>query len=146
MQSKELYTTFSSEDTIVLGETFSARLRAGDVVALYGNLGSGKTKFAQGICKGLNVHQHVASPTFTLINEYDGDLPIFHFDCYRLHTLDEVFQLGFKEYLERDGVCIIEWAEKAEPFLPAHRVEIFFATGESEHTRHISIEEKNGKN
>ncbi len=140
LQSNEIYNSSSAEETILCGEKFSARLHSGDVVALYGNLGSGKTKFTQGICKGLRVLQNVYSPTFTLINEYDGDVPVFHFDCYRLKSSEEIFQLGFKEYLERDGICIIEWAERAEQFLPVARFAIFFETGNTENLRRISIE------
>ena len=139
----ETFISCSEEETILRGKYFSPSLNAGDVIALYGNLGSGKTKFTQGICEGLKVEQHVSSPTFTLINEYDSLRgKIFHFDCYRLNSVKEIFHLGFEEYLEDNGICIIEWAERAKELLPATRFDIHFAYGNNEHERIISIEKK----
>ena len=89
-------------------------MRAGDIVLLYGDLGAGKTRFTQGICYGLELAEdyYIRSPTFTLINEYAGRVPIFHIDLYRLETQEEIYSLGLEEILFNDGVTIIEWAEK----------------------------------
>ncbi|MBM4165373.1 MAG: tRNA (adenosine(37)-N6)-threonylcarbamoyltransferase complex ATPase subunit type 1 TsaE [Ignavibacteria bacterium] len=131
----------SETDTIDLGKTFARQLRSNDIVALFGNLGSGKTRFVQGICNALNVEHNISSPTFTLINEYKSDKgKIFHFDFYRIHSVDEILQLGFYEYLESDGICIIEWAERTKEFLPAVRYDVYFEFGENENERMICIE------
>lgn len=138
-------TTISEEETIRLGEEFASRLGAGDVVCLFGDLGSGKTRFAKGICHGLGVQEHIASPTFTLINEYAGDkLNVFHFDFYRLRTAGEIAALGFDEYLSGDGICIIEWAERAAALLPVARYEVHFKHGPDERTRIVNIGDRQG--
>ncbi|MBS4027989.1 MAG: tRNA (adenosine(37)-N6)-threonylcarbamoyltransferase complex ATPase subunit type 1 TsaE [Ignavibacteriales bacterium] len=134
----------SEEETQNAGKIFSLQLTGGDVVCLYGNLGSGKTRFVQGICNGLNVRQHVLSPTFTLINEYESERgTVFHFDFYRLRSTQEILQLGFSEYLEGNGICLIEWAEKAENILPDKRYDIHFQYGKEGNQRIISIERMN---
>lgn len=113
--------TGSAEETRLLGERFGRRLGPGDVVALYGGLGSGKTTLAQGICRGLGVGQVVNSPTFTIVNEYRGHCPVYHLDCYRLAGAEDLIGLGYEEYFYGDGVCLIEWAEKAAEVLPPKR-------------------------
>lgn len=134
-------TTHSERATIECGEQFAQQLKPGDVVALYGDLGSGKTHFIQGICKGLGVLEHVASPTFTLINEYEArGLNIYHFDFYRLTSAKEIRDIGFDEYAERGGICLIEWAEKAEELLPPHRYDVRMESADDPNTRNISIE------
>jgi tRNA threonylcarbamoyladenosine biosynthesis protein TsaE len=96
------------------------RLRPGSVVALSGELGSGKTQFVKGLASGLGFVGEVTSPTFTLIHEYiGGRLPIYHFDFYRLENEEEALQLGLEEYLRGDGVCVIEWAGKFPPLIPS---------------------------
>src|SRR6266478_6327620 len=135
------YTTHSESETISCGEEFAKLLKHGDVVALYGNLGSGKTRFVQGVCKGLGVHEHVASPTFTIINEYAVDsLKIYHFDFYRMTSSKEIRDVGFEEYVNGDGICLIEWAEKAFEFLPPERFDVRLELGRDEHTRTIAVE------
>jgi tRNA threonylcarbamoyladenosine biosynthesis protein TsaE len=94
------------------------------VIALYGELGAGKTSLVKGIAQGLEIQEHVTSPTFTLIQEYQGKLPMYHFDCYRLNSIEEFSQLGPDEYFFGKGVCLIEWAEKIEPLLPPNRISI----------------------
>ena len=134
--------THSEEETIQQGILFSQRLKRGDVVALHGDLGSGKTRFAKGICKGLGVKEHVASPTFTIVNEYKGtDISIYHFDFYRVTSLPEILDIGFEEYLNGDGICIIEWAEKTHSLLPPERFDVELKLGSDEDTRSIVIEE-----
>ncbi len=116
--------TEDAEGTRMLGERLSRRLGPGDVVALYGPLGSGKTTITQGICRGLGVRQVVNSPTFTLVNEYRGRCPVYHLDCYRLEGSDDLLELGCEEYFYGDGVCLVEWAEKAAGVLPRRRIEV----------------------
>lgn len=118
-------TTHSVEATLELGAQFGQFLQPGDVVALIGNLGSGKTQFTRGLCQGLQVTQPVTSPTFVLINEYRGRLPVFHFDFYRLESEAEIRDLGIDDYLYGEGVCVIEWAERGLSLLPEDRIEIY---------------------
>lgn len=123
-----------------LGATFARRLQPGDVVALLGDLGSGKTCFTRGVCAGLGVREHVASPTFVLMNVYHGlSLTVYHFDFYRITTLRQVRDLGFEEFLIGSGVCIIEWAERAAELLPVNRFDVRFDLGENENERLIRI-------
>jgi tRNA threonylcarbamoyladenosine biosynthesis protein TsaE len=134
-------TSTSEEETAACAAEFSRRLRPGDCVALYGELGAGKTRFVQGVCRGLGVREHVASPTFTIVNEYrTPELRIVHFDFYRVASPAELREIGFEEYLDSGGICLIEWAGKAEGFLPAERYEVRMAAGANERTRSIVIE------
>jgi len=114
----------SREETIKFGKHFSSELRPGDVVAFYGNLGSGKTTLIRGICAGLDVNEVVTSPTFTLINEYHGKFPVYHFDFYRLSSEMELHDLGVEEYFNGDGICLIEWPEGVHDLLPESHIEI----------------------
>jgi tRNA threonylcarbamoyladenosine biosynthesis protein TsaE len=116
--------TNSPEETMHFGAQLAGALRPGTVIALIGDLGSGKTCLTQGICVGLEVNDYVTSPTFTLINEYQGRLPVYHFDFYRIDVSAEVTDLGIDEYFYGHGVCIIEWAEKIQAYLPDERIEI----------------------
>ena len=134
----ETYTTRTERETAGLGGDLGRRLRPGDTVALYGELGTGKTRFIQGICKALGVNEHVASPTFTIVNEYHTpECDIYHFDLYRVNSIAELRDLGFEEYVSGDGVCLIEWAEKAAAVLPARRYDVVlkFGTGPISGTR-----------
>lgn len=114
--------TNSDAETMRAGEEFSRRLRENDVVALDGDLGAGKTVFAKGIAKGLGVAETVVSPTFTILREYAGRLPLYHFDVYRISDPEEMIEIGFPDYLEAGGVCVIEWARKVEELLPGRAV------------------------
>ncbi len=134
--------THTEEETIAFGSTLARQLSAGSVVALYGQLGTGKTRLIQGICRGLGVRGHVASPTFTIVNEYPArDLTVYHCDFYRIGSLAEVRELGFEEYLSRDGVCLIEWADRVRELLPPRRLDLHLAPGRDEHSRLITVEE-----
>ena len=104
----------SEEETEKIGEQFAANLKAGDIVAMYGGMGMGKTAFTRGVAIGLGIADRVTSPTYAVVNEYYGKLSLFHFDLFRLSGADELFDIGFDDYLSRDGVCIIEWFENAE--------------------------------
>lgn len=112
--------TSSEPETRSLGHSLARRLRLGDVVALFGDLGAGKTALTKGLCGGFGIDvEQVTSPTFTILNEYtSGSLPLYHFDAYRIERLEEFFDLGYEEYFYGDGICVIEWAEKIEPLLP----------------------------
>ena len=102
----------NESETIREGEKLGSTLKPGAVVALYGDLGAGKTAFTRGIAKGLGITMNVSSPTFTIVNEYPGDIQLFHFDMYRLENEHELFDIGWDDYLERNGVCVVEWSEK----------------------------------
>ena len=115
---------WSKEDTLRFGELLGSRLRAGDVIALVGDLGTGKTTLTQGIAKGMGIAQPVNSPTFSLIHEYPGKIPLFHCDPYRLNSPEALYDLGFEEYFERGGVVIVEWANLVEDLLPEERLTI----------------------
>jgi len=128
------------EETLRLGHCLARLLREGDVLAFTGELGAGKTCLIRGICDGLGVADDVTSPTFTLINEYRGRLPVYHFDLYRMESADSVFDLGIEEYLDGGGVCLIEWAEKYPEVLPDARVAIRLQIS-SDTTRDIQIVE-----
>src|SRR5271157_2076441 len=122
---KNSVVTHSANETFELGKEFASGLDRGDIVALYGDLGSGKTQFAKGVCLGLGVHNHVVSPSFTILNEYiEGKYPVYHFDFYRLRSLAELTEFGFEEYLFGDGICLLEWANIVETILPLNRHEV----------------------
>ena len=113
------------EATEQLGSRIASLLRPGDVIALYGELGAGKTCLVRGLAKGLGLEDEmVASPSFSLINEYPGPIPLFHMDCYRLHLEEEVEELGLEEYFDGPGITVIEWAERIKD-LPEDRLEVF---------------------
>lgn len=117
--------TNSPEETLLLGEEIAKSLELGDVLCLKGNLGAGKTHFVKGIARGFGVKEsHVNSPTFTLINEYRGSLPVYHFDAYRIKSDQEIIELGVEEYFYGDGICLIEWPENMINFLPENSVYI----------------------
>jgi len=132
--------TSSPEETKKLGEGLAQGFSPGLVVAIFGPLGSGKTCLTQGICSGLGVKDFVVSPSFVLINEYEGRYKVYHLDLFRLEKLSEIINLGYEEYFYGDGICIIEWAEKAKGLLPEKRIEIHLKIL-SEDEREIRIEE-----
>ncbi len=114
--------TNSDWETEKLGEKLSAQLDKNDIIALCGPLGAGKTCFVRGICRGLKITESVHSPTFALLNVYTtGIFNVYHFDMYRINTYDELLEIGFEEYVNNNGICIIEWAEKILEFLPNNR-------------------------
>ncbi len=121
-------TSRSVEETIALGERLGKLLADGDFIALTGELGSGKTHFVRGVAIGLGVDPavRVTSPTYTLVNPYSGRLPLYHFDLYRLTDNEDAAELGFDEYFDGCGVCIVEWAERLGDSLPAERLSITF--------------------
>lgn len=128
----------SSAETVEFGKKIGSILHQGDVIALTGELGAGKTTLIQGIAEGLGVKDYVTSPTFIIINEYRGRLPFYHVDLYRLEDLTEIEELGIEEYFSKGGVCVIEWAEKLEKLLPdeAEKIKIKLL---SENEREICV-------
>lgn len=129
----------SPEETEQFAQSFAQTLKPGSVIALYGGLGRGKTAFVRGLAKGLRSSDAVSSPTFALVHEYDGDLPIFHFDMYRIQTLDDLYSTGFFDYLEMNGVVIIEWSENISDYLPSDVIEIHIDLTENENERRLTI-------
>lgn len=103
--------TYSASETETAGFNFVKKLSSGDVVAMFGDLGAGKTAFVRGMAKGVNSNYRVTSPTFTIVNEYPGTPDLFHFDMYRLRSSDELFDIGWEDYLSRSGICVVEWSE-----------------------------------
>ena len=112
------FLTSSPEQTEAVGEALAAQLHPGDVIAYYGGLGAGKTAFTRGLARGLGVCEPVTSPTYTIVNEYlSGRMPLFHFDMYRLSSSEELFDIGWEDYLARGGVCAVEWSENVDDAL-----------------------------
>lgn len=118
------FETGSAEATILLGERLARLLKPGAVVALYGELGSGKTTLIKGIARGLGVREPVRSPSFVIITEYTGPIPVYHIDLYRLNSAEEALAVGLDSYLAGDGVCLVEWAERAEALFPPDTIRI----------------------
>jgi len=139
VRSTETVISHSAEETRAAGERLGARLDAGAVVACIGELGAGKTCFLQGLARGLGVESPVTSPTFVLINEYRGRVPVHHLDAYRTESLSEVLDLGIEELMHGDGVTVIEWADKLIPILPTHTI-IVTIDGLGDEPRRIVIE------
>ena len=128
--------TRSPEETVALGRTFASSLAPGDVVALEGTLGTGKTQFVLGVCEGLGVRGPVSSPTFALINVYSADFgSLVHADLYRINTLAEVAELGLEEYFNGRSICFIEWADRVPGVLPPKAIIVRARHGESENER-----------
>lgn len=137
--------THSADETREMGRALAESLQAGDIVALYGNLGAGKTVFVGGICDELGLDPAaVTSPTFTIVHEYQGaSMPVYHFDAYRVDRVDEFYGLGYEEYFFGDGVTIVEWADRVEPLLPDHaiRIRIEHAGGDDRRIVHLPAAE-----
>lgn len=137
----KVFRTESPAETQTLGEKIGNTLKPGDVIALIGDLGTGKTCITQGIARGVGIasDEIVSSPSYILINEYKGKIPIYHIDLYRLENVAEIADLGLGEYIESDGICIIEWAERMAEGLPNTCIRIYI-TWEDENTRSIKIQ------
>ena len=133
------YTSQSVSDTEAFGERLAKRLRPGTVLAFTGALGMGKTAFTRGLARGLGCRGRVTSPTFTIVNEYEGDVPLFHFDMYRLRSSDELYDIGWDDYLARGGVCAVEWSERVADALPEGTVTVDIARGETDESRVITV-------
>ncbi len=135
------FVTHSAEETRQLGARLAEKVSAGAVLAFTGDLGAGKTAFTSGLARGLGIEERVTSPTFTIVNEYEGGrLPLFHFDMYRLGSADELFDIGWEDYLARGGVCAVEWTENVAEAIEDDAIRISIRRGEDENSRVIEIE------
>ena len=138
---KQIITTNSPEETEAAGMDLGRRVPDGTVIAMYGDLGAGKTAFVRGLARGIGIDARVSSPTFTIVNEHQGRVPLFHFDWYRLGGEEELFDIGWEEYLARGGVCAVEWSERAPEALPEGTVTVTIRRDEEdEDQRQIAIE------
>ena len=131
--------THSVEETEQAGQALAKTLTPGTVVALFGDLGAGKTAFVRGMAKGLNSPSRVTSPTFTIVNEYNGSLELFHFDMYRLGSSEELFDIGWEDYLARGGICVVEWSENVSDAFDGTEIKVTIDKL-SETDRKITIE------
>lgn len=135
------FVTNSERETEELGARLAGRLGPGAVIAFTGDLGAGKTAFTRGLARGLGISDRVTSPTFTIVNEYEGGrLPLFHFDMYRLSSSDELFDIGWEDYLARGGVCAVEWSENIADALEEGTISVKICRGDSDSRRVIAVE------
>ena len=135
------YVSNSPAETEALGAALAGRLKPGAVVAFSGDLGAGKTAFVRGMARGLGIPERVTSPTFTIVNEYEGGrLPLFHFDMYRLSSSDELFDIGWEDYLVRGGVCAVEWSENVSDALEGDCIRVDIRRGAHDNQRLIRSE------
>ena len=134
------YLSHSAEETEEIGVQLGRELHGGSVVAYRGGLGMGKTAFTRGLARGLGCRGRVTSPTFTIVNEYNGPTPLFHFDMYRLEDEEALFDIGWEDYLERGGVCAVEWSENVTDALPEDSIFVTIQRHETENDwRYITI-------
>ena len=134
------FITNSEEETEALGARLAVKLEPGAVIAFTGDLGAGKTAFTRGLARGLGIPDRVTSPTFTIVNEYEGGrLPLFHFDMYRLGSADELFDIGWEDYLARKGVCAVEWSENVSDALEEGTLSVEICRGEMDGPRIITV-------
>lgn len=132
----------SEQDTVKLGEKVAKQLKKGDVVALSGDLGTGKTAFVKGLAQGFGIDEYITSPTFTLVQSYKGPgFNLHHFDVYRISDEEELFETGFEEYLYEGDICVIEWADLVKNLIPPRSVWVYFERlNDGENKRRITIE------
>lgn len=141
--SMKIFKSSSPIQTEKIGEKLAGLLKAGDVVALYGDLGMGKTAFVRGLASGLKIDADVSSPTFSLVHDYGGNPAFFHFDMYRVNTWDDLNSTGFFDYLESNGILAVEWSENIESALPENSILVEISKGESDDDRIIKITGEN---
>lgn len=137
---KTIFHSFSPKQTEDFGFELGGELKAGDVVALFGDLGAGKTAFTRGLARGMGFDGEVSSPTFALVHEYPGSIPLYHFDMYRISTWDDLYSTGFFDYLESGGVLVIEWSENIESCLPENSIRVYITKNDNENERIITLE------
>lgn len=129
----------SVEDTENIGINLSRHLKGTEIIALYGDLGAGKTAFTRGLVKGLGMEDQVSSPTFSIVNEYLGNIPVYHFDMYRIDNWDDLYSIGFFDYIDK-GILVIEWSENIEGALPDNYMKITITYGKNDNERIFKIE------
>ena len=144
LSQKEVYITRSREETVKLGERLAALLNGVSAVALFGDLGAGKTALTAGIAKGMGYTGRVSSPTYTIVNEYPGTRRVCHFDLYRLSSPEELYDIGWDDYLDSPALCVVEWSENAEGLLPDSTLRVCLRMLD-EHTREITVCPPEGK-
>jgi tRNA threonylcarbamoyladenosine biosynthesis protein TsaE len=141
----ETCTTTSAEETVAFACAFAGRLQRGDVVTLFGDLGSGKTQFVKGVCQAFKTRTPATSPSFIILNRYNGtdkcksEILLYHFDLYRIKSISEIYDLGYEEFLQSDGICLVEWAEMLGELLPEQRYDVRLSLGSAENERYIEI-------
>jgi tRNA threonylcarbamoyladenosine biosynthesis protein TsaE len=133
------FITNTVEETIELGKKIGRSLNPGDIVCIDGDLGSGKTHLTKGIALGLGIDEHITSPTFNIVNEYEGRIKLYHFDVYRVNDPDEIAAIGFDEYIFSDAASVIEWSDYIKELIPDDHIQINIAN-ESETRRNINIQ------
>lgn len=134
------FRTKSSDETEKIGFKLGSLLKRGSIVLISGDLGVGKTVFTKGIAKGMGIYDYVTSPTFMIVNEHMGEIPLYHFDVYRIDDYTELYDIGYEEYFYGDGVCVIEWPEKMMPLIPEENIFVHISIGDSFDERIIDIE------
>ena len=134
-----VYISNSAAETEAIGAEFAKTLTGGAVIAMYGDLGAGKTAFVRGMARGMGLDCRVSSPTFTIVNEYLGDRELIHFDMYRLQSADELFDIGWEDYLARNGVCAVEWSENVDDALDEDAIRVDIRRGDNDNQRNISL-------
>lgn len=134
-----VYKSCSVEETEKIAFYLSKKLNGTEVIAMYGDLGAGKTAFTRGLVNGFEIDDEVSSPTFSLVNEYRGDFPIYHFDMYRIDSWEDLYSIGFFDYLG-NGLIVIEWSENIEGALPEDSIKVTITKGVSADERIIEIE------
>ncbi|MBI3578545.1 MAG: tRNA (adenosine(37)-N6)-threonylcarbamoyltransferase complex ATPase subunit type 1 TsaE [Ignavibacteriales bacterium] len=145
---KQIFTTSSEAETISVAGLFAKGLERGDVIALYGELGAGKTQFVKGVSQTFSVQENVTSPTFVILNRYAGEDPqgeellVYHLDLYRVKSLEEIYDIGYEEFFYGNGICLIEWADLLGDLLPANRYDVTLKHGATEYQRQIEIDRK----
>lgn len=132
-------TSHNEQETKKIGEKIASQLKKGDIVCLEGDLGAGKTTLSKAIAFALGVKEHVTSPTFTIVHEYQGIMPLYHFDVYRIDDVDEMFEIGFEEYILGEGISLIEWADKIKELIPEGSIWIKILNGSNIEERVIQI-------
>ena len=144
---RQEFSTFSEQETLKLAQEFARQLQRGDVVALWGELGTGKTRFAKGVCEAFGADHHVSSPSFVILNRYEGkgrdgrELFVYHLDLYRVRSVEEIYDLGYEEFIYGEGITLVEWAEQLADLLPAKRYDVRLRYGAQDSERTISIEQ-----
>ncbi|MBQ4338391.1 MAG: tRNA (adenosine(37)-N6)-threonylcarbamoyltransferase complex ATPase subunit type 1 TsaE [Clostridia bacterium] len=135
-----VYKTDSVNSTAVIGERLGAVLKEGDIVAMFGDLGAGKTSFVRGVVQGIGINPDiVSSPTFSLVNEYRGEKTLYHFDMYRINGWDDLYSTGYFDYIDTQSILIIEWSENIESVLPENCIRVSIEKTENENERIINI-------
>ena len=138
------FVTNSPEETERVGEQLAQKLRGNEVIAMRGGLGMGKTAFVLGLARGLGITDQVSSPTFALVHEYQGRLPLYHFDMYRVNSWDDLYSTGFFDYLDTGAVLAVEWSENIQEALPEDSIQVELQRGGTDTDRLITIEGING--